>query len=186
MTRNIDQTRGKKKSVAKKNRAYVGPWFRVYAEDLNNANLQILPDEVQLAWLRLCMLACRTSGRLPGHSQIAFILRRSAMATEALVSELIDAGLVVQKWDAGSSPYLEMASWHERQYVSDFSTHRVRKFRSKNDDETFQKRECNVQRNEKSVFYSERSEEQGGTGEEALSRKGSDEVVTDGYGEDLA
>ncbi len=108
-----------------------GKWFRVYADDLNDAKLQTLPLDVRWAWFNLSCLAAEHQGRLPEIDQIAFSLRTTAHAIEHLIGILIGAGLIVQSWGDGRTPALQMAGWARRQYVGDTSTSRVRKFRAR-------------------------------------------------------
>lgn len=129
--RNVAKDSGQKKTRKQKNRSYVGPWFRVYADDLNNANLQLLPAEIKWTWLGLSCIASKSNGRLPEHNQIAFELRLSPVVVEAHIGTLINAGMIEQKWDAGPAPYLQIVGWEERQFVADRSALRMRKLRQR-------------------------------------------------------
>lgn len=120
------------KTTKRRSRKYVGPWFRMYASDLQNATLQMLPLETRWAWLTLACIGSRNDGRLPDIAQIAFEMRCSIVSAEAQINELIAAGMVEQKWGNGQQPHLEMVGWSDRQFVADSSAGRMRKLRERN------------------------------------------------------
>ena len=101
-------------------------WFRFYAEALNDPKVQRLPGETFKGWVNLLCLAKAHDGILPDTPDIAFGLRKSQAEVEALLQALDDAGLIEQT-TAGLSPH----NWDSRQYVSDNSTERVKRFRER-------------------------------------------------------
>ena len=113
-----------------KSRTYVGPWFRAYAADRRNWQLQKLPVAVRWTWFELACLASETNGRLPDVEQAAFDLRTTTLELESHINALIDAGLIIQAWN-NSVPYLEMSGWNTRQFVADKSAPRMRKMRGR-------------------------------------------------------
>lgn len=121
-------------------------WFRYYDEALDDPKVQRLSGDMFKTWINLLCLASKSSGKLPSNDDIAFRLRISVQDAQLRTEDLIMAGLI----DIGPDRVLSMHGWAERQYVSDTSSERVRKHRKNkaetpcNDDETLQKRECNV------------------------------------------
>jgi hypothetical protein len=138
MTDNIATVRGKNKSKQL-------PWFRFYTEALDDPKVQRLPPHLFKTWVNLLCIAGKNNGKLPSIDDIAFKLRLSSQDAEQQLSELILAGLI-DITDEGRSPH----NWAARQYVSDCSTERVRKYREKKAET-----QCNV-----SVTASETAPEQ--------------------------
>ena len=99
-------------------------WFRFYAEALNDPKVQRLAGETFKAWVNLLCLSKAHDGTLPNVGDIAFGLRKSEDEIIQLLDTLNDAGLIEESPD-GWSPH----NWCKRQYVSDSSTERVKRFR---------------------------------------------------------
>lgn len=116
-------------------------WWRAYDEAIDDPKLLLLSDRAHRAWFNLMCLASIGGGRLPERKVIELKLRLSTEKTKAVLGELMDAGLIETDGDA-----LIPHNWNGRQYKSDVSTDRVKRFRnakrnvSSNDDEAFQKR----------------------------------------------
>lgn len=102
-------------------------WFRLYREVLNDPKVQLLPVTTKWRWVELLCLASETKGKLPAISHIAYQTRVSVTDAQALIDELILAGLV----DILPDKSLVMHNWDARQYQSDGSKERVRKHRAK-------------------------------------------------------
>lgn len=121
-------------------------WFRYYDEALDDPKVQRLSGDLFKTWVNLLCLASKSGGALPSNDDIAFKLRISVHDAQSRIEDLIMAGLI----DIGPDRALSMHGWAERQYVSDTSSERVRKHRKNkaettcNNNETLQKRECNV------------------------------------------
>jgi hypothetical protein len=101
-------------------------WFRVYDEMLDDPKVQMLSPELFKAWVNLLALASRNGGVLPEKDQIAFALRASIQDTSSRVDDLIMAGLI----DILPTGALAPHNWSQRQWKSDDSGERVRKFRA--------------------------------------------------------
>ncbi len=114
-------------------------WFRFYHEALDDPKVQKLPPHLFKAWVNILCIASSNGGVLPGIDDIAFRLRSSVHDAQTQIDELIGLGLI----DICRDKKLEPHNWMKRQFVSDRSTERVRKFRKNhtkqtcNDDETF-------------------------------------------------
>jgi hypothetical protein len=128
-------------------------WFRFYSEALDDPKVQRLPGDLFKAWVNLLCLANEQEerGTLPLLDDIAFRLRLDHQKAEDALTGLRRAGLL--EHNADTDEY-RIHAWDKRQYASDISTDRVRKFREKqretagkqerNKRETFQKRSSNA------------------------------------------
>lgn len=101
-------------------------WFRMYNEVLDDPKVQKLPAEMFKAWVNLLCLASRNSGELPPIADIAFALRLSQSKAETAVNKLVAAGLI-ERTETGFRPH----NWQGRQFKSDVSTERVKRFRER-------------------------------------------------------
>lgn len=110
------------------------PWFRFYTEALDDLKVQKLPPHLFKTWVNLLCLAGQNGGRIPSVDEMAFRLRMSAHDAEQQLSDLILAGLI-DITDRGHYPH----NWHSRQYVSDSSAERTRKYRERK-----QKQSCDA------------------------------------------
>jgi hypothetical protein len=108
-------------------------WFRIYDELLDDPKVQRLPAEDFKGWVNLLCLASRNNGKLPCVADIAFALRETEESVSSLLHRLQSGGLLERRGSV-LAPY----KWAERQYKSDTSTERVKRFRerSRNTDET--------------------------------------------------
>jgi hypothetical protein len=101
-------------------------WFRMYDEVLDDPKVQRLSGEDFKTWVNLLCLASRNDGRLPDIEDIGFALRLDAKRAKAAVGRLCSAGLIATD-DDGFAPH----KWNDRQYKSDVSTGRVKRFRER-------------------------------------------------------
>lgn len=101
-------------------------WFRMYDCLLDDPKVQRLPDRFFKIWVNLLCVASRNDGRLPNIDDLSFLLRISAEEMQQAVDYLCSAGLFDYTED-GHSPH----NWSERQYKSDVSTDRVKRFRER-------------------------------------------------------
>lgn len=115
--------------AAGEERGGVSQWFRMYTEVLNDAKAQRLPGELFKAWVNLLCVAKEREGVLPPLTETAFALRKSEKETLKILKALTDAGLLDQT-GTGLSPH----NWNVRQYKSDVSTERVKRFRQRSKD----------------------------------------------------
>lgn len=103
-------------------------WFRFYAEALDDPKVQSLSPDLFKAWVNLLCVASKTSGSLPSIDQIAFHLRCDIETANAFHEGLVRAGLI----DVGQKGS-KIHAWDKRQYKSDTSTERVKRFRKRNE-----------------------------------------------------
>ena len=101
-------------------------WFRMYAEVLEDPKVQRLSGDDFKGWVNLLCLTAKHDGLLPDPSDIAFALRIDEKKAAKLVDRMISAGLLVRE-ETGLKPH----KWDQRQYKSDVSTDRVKRFRER-------------------------------------------------------
>lgn len=101
-------------------------WFRLYDEVLDDPKVQQLSPHLFKIWINLLCLASKHDGVFPSLPHVSFALRLSESETESAFHELKKCGLIdVSK--TGCKPH----SWEKRQYKSDTSTDRVKRFRER-------------------------------------------------------
>ena len=100
-------------------------WWRAYDEALDDPKLQCLSDECFRFWFNLCCVCSENGGNFPSEEHMAFKLRMQRRKVSRLFGELVAAGLIDQD-NQGSRPH----NWNGRQYKSDVSTERVKRFRN--------------------------------------------------------
>lgn len=101
-------------------------WFRFYEDVLGDPKVQRLPPEVFRAWVNLLCIASKRDGDLPeAIEDLAFEWRCSVKQAEVQLNDLIGNGLVDRE------PTLRPHNWNGRQFKSDDSRNRVKKFRER-------------------------------------------------------
>jgi len=120
-------------------------WFRLYDDLINDPKILKLPEAMRWQWVAVLCIASKSDGELPHLEDMAIQLRVTTAKATEIVTYLVKAGLL-DKTETGFSPH----NWQGRQYKSDVSTERVKRFRngkrnvsetvSETEDETFQKR----------------------------------------------
>jgi predicted transcriptional regulator len=108
-----------------------GRWFRMYDELLDDPKVQKLPAEDFRGWVNLLCLASKNEGRLPSITDIAFALRVTEDAVSTLLERLRSGGLIARRSGGTNGAYDAPYKWEERQYKSDTSTQRVKRFRQR-------------------------------------------------------
>lgn len=103
-------------------------WFRFYGEALNDHKVQSLSPDLFKTWVNLLCAASLNDGVLPTAERLSFELRVSAHEMQTRLDDLILLGLL----DIRDDKRLEPHNWSRRQWKSDDSKERVRKFRAKN------------------------------------------------------
>ncbi len=103
------------------------PWFRFYHEVLDDPKVQRLPAELFRVWVNCLCLAARNDGQIPPLSDVSFAFRETPEHCEILLQELVKAGLL----DCFKGGILRPHNWDSRQFKSDSSTERVKRFRER-------------------------------------------------------
>ena len=117
------------------------PWFRLYSEFAHDPKIQMLPEAMQRRYVMLLCLRCSEVLETLHETEIAFQLRLDEAQLLETKQLFISKNFIDKHWN--------ILNWDKRQFVSDSSTMRVRKYRDKkkqpsNDDETLQKRPSNA------------------------------------------
>lgn len=99
-------------------------WWRAYNEAVNDPKLQLISDSLFRAWFNLMCIASANEGALPAVSSLAFTLRMKPEKVLQILTQLHGVGLL-DKTETGFTPH----NWKGRQYKSDVSTERVKRFR---------------------------------------------------------
>lgn len=102
-------------------------WFRFYDDALDDPKVQRLPPHLFKSWINLLCLASKGEGQLQSIDDIAFRLRISVQDAAQQIDDLILAGLIDIDAQGNRVPH----NWSARQFTSDCSTERVRKYRGK-------------------------------------------------------
>lgn len=100
-------------------------WFRFYEESINDPKLLKLPDDMYRAWTILLCFASKNEGILPPADDIAISLRMKPSKVAEWITKLVRGGLI-DNVDGRYEPH----NWNGRQYKSDVSTDRVKRFRN--------------------------------------------------------
>jgi hypothetical protein len=105
-------------------------WFRVYDDLVDDPKVQRLSPDIFKALVNLWCLASQNNGALPAHDDIAFKLRVKPERVTQILSILGECGLIDSDETA-----IRPHNWDKRQFKSDVSNERVKRFRE---------RHCNV------------------------------------------
>lgn len=106
-------------------------WFRMYDELLDDPKVQRLPAADFKGWVNLLCLASKNDGRLPSVQDITFALRETENAVSTLLERLLNGGLIERRNGGANGCHYAPYKWDERQYKSDTSTGRVKRFRER-------------------------------------------------------
>jgi hypothetical protein len=116
-------------------------WFRVYDDLIDDPKVQLLPPPLFKHLINLWCITSENDGVLPSARDIAFRLRVTNDEVVQILDELVSRSLLDHD-DIGLRPH----NWNERQFKSDLSSDRVKRFRerqrnvTRNADETFHDR----------------------------------------------
>lgn len=100
-------------------------WFRLYDEVLNDPKVQKLSGETFKLWINVLCIASKHGGVLPNLDDLAFQLRLPILVCKTEIDTLKAAGLI------DGDKRLKPHGWEKRQYKSDTSTERVKRFRER-------------------------------------------------------
>src|SRR6186713_1925318 len=101
-------------------------WFRFYDDAVNDPKLIKLSDDIFRAWVNLLCVASKNDGVLPAVDDVAIILRVKVARAAAIITELVSFGLL-DKTATGFTPH----NWDGRQFKSDISNERVKRYRER-------------------------------------------------------
>lgn len=101
-------------------------WFRFYADVLNDPKVQKLPAELFKMWVNILCLAKNNNGLTGTISDVSFALRETEESVSSAFQALEKAGLL-DKYKGSWEPH----NWRKRQFKSDTSTDRVKRYRER-------------------------------------------------------
>lgn len=101
-------------------------WFRFYADAMRHPKVAKLPDPTFRLWVELLCVAAENEGHIPAADDLKHMLKRRLDHLLRGLQDLIRASLI-DPLEVGYTPH----GWDKRQYKSDVSTDRVRKYRKK-------------------------------------------------------
>lgn len=108
-------------------------WFRFYEGALDDPKVQTLPPDDFKGWVNVLCVASRNDGVIPSTQALAFALRMELDACQTLVERLVNAGLIDTKSGGPNGSHHAPHGWDKRQYKSDNSTARVKRFRERSE-----------------------------------------------------
>lgn len=106
-------------------------WFRFYHEALNDPKVQKLDGEAFKGWVNILCLAAQNDGKLPPIADVAFALRVTENAAGTLIERLSNGGLIDRLNGGRNGVTYAPHGWSERQYKSDTSSERVKRYRQR-------------------------------------------------------
>lgn len=141
------------------------PWFRYHANVINSKRVQKLPDDLFKFWINcqsmLCLENVGASGKMPPAEDCAYLVRMSVEQLVHNYEKLVDAGLMVKRIETKCNENVTenetkstvsssknetlfetekynyfLKNWGKKQYKSDSSTERVKRFRERSKDVT--------------------------------------------------
>lgn len=101
-------------------------WFRCYSDIADNYKLKMLAYEDR--WHYIALLSCKSLGMLDG-KRPEFVFRTVAMRLGLTVGELEEVARRLAEYNLIEQKTLQIVGWNERQFVSDNSKERTRKYR---------------------------------------------------------
>jgi hypothetical protein len=100
-------------------------WFRFYDEAINDPKILKLSDKLHRIWIGILCAASKNNGELPPIEDLSLMLRIKPEKMKHAVESLIKSGLV----DIDGVIF-RPHNWDKRQFKSDVSTERVKRFRN--------------------------------------------------------
>jgi hypothetical protein len=99
-------------------------WFRLDDDVINDPKILLLPENLRWIWIAFLCMASKNSGRIPSIEIVALSLRVKQTKAAEYLTKLVTAGLI-DRDETGFAPH----NWSKRQFKSDVSTERVKRFR---------------------------------------------------------
>jgi hypothetical protein len=100
-------------------------WFRLDDDVINDPKILLLPEAMRWIWIAFLCIASKNAGIFPSIEVVALSLRVKPTKAAEYLTRLVKAGLI-DKTETGFEPH----NWNARQYKSDVSTQRVKRFRN--------------------------------------------------------
>lgn len=106
-------------------------WFRFWNEALDDPKVQQLDGDLFKSWVNLLCLCSKQEGLPRSVNDIAFALRMAPDGCQTVLQRLSSAGLLDKVSGGVDGMHYAIHSWEKRQYKSDSSTDRVKRFRER-------------------------------------------------------
>lgn len=100
-------------------------WFRFYDDAINDPKILKLSDKLHRVWIGILCAASKNDGELPPLEDLALVVRMKPEKLQAALESLKKSGLI-DEVEAVLKPH----NWDKRQFKSDVSTERVKRFRN--------------------------------------------------------
>ena len=100
-------------------------WFRFYDDAINDPKILKLSDKLHRVWIGILCIASKNDGQLPSLEDMALMIRMKPEKLQEAIKSLIVSGLIDE-----DGPILFPHNWNARQFKSDVSTERVKRFRN--------------------------------------------------------
>ena len=117
------------------------PWFRLYNEMVDDPKIGLLSDAAFRLWVNILCVACQYGEKGDTKLTIAEMEWKLRCNVSVTLQELLQSKLVTFHTNGNGKETIFIPKWETRQYQSDISTERVKKYREKqkrNVSETFQ------------------------------------------------
>lgn len=101
-------------------------WFRFYDDTINDPKILKLSDKLHRFWVGILCVASKNGGQLPSRDDIALLMRTKVEKSDDAIESLIEMGLIDT-----DGVMLSPHNWNGRQYKSDVSNERVKRFRER-------------------------------------------------------
>jgi|GEM_PF-6888354 len=106
-------------------------WFRFYTNVVEDPKVQCLDGDTFKGWVNVLCLAAKNEGIVPDESALSFHLRMDVIGIRSLVDRLRIATLIDPIKGGRNGKRYAVHGWSKRQYKSDTSTARVKRFRER-------------------------------------------------------
>jgi len=100
-------------------------WFRFYDDAINDPKILKLSDKLHRVWIGILCAASKNNGDLPPLDDLALVVRMKPEKLRDALESLKKSGLI-DEVEAVLKPH----NWDKRQFKSDVSTERVKRFRN--------------------------------------------------------
>jgi len=107
------------------------PWFRMYGSMIDDPKIGTLTDGQFRLWVEILCLACQAGNHGDTNlsvSEVEWKLRRNVSET---LQKLLQVGIVTLQKRFNGKETIVVSKWEKRQFQSDSSTERVKKYREK-------------------------------------------------------
>jgi len=106
-------------------------WWRAYDGAVHDPKLQTLPPDVFKLWFNLLCIASKNDGVIPPEDQLKSVLSLRYDRIKRGLTTLLSRGLIDR-----IEGRLEPHNWRKRQYKSDTSAERMKRYRQRKSDVT--------------------------------------------------